>query len=75
MKKRENESWLHYFLRRVQDLLRDEADARYWANVSAMAGAACLAVAFIETSSSALYAGIICCLLGLKFHRKGNPKC
>ena len=74
MRKRADESWLYYLHRQVQDLLRDEADARYWASVFAMAGAACLAVAFIETSSIALYAGIMCCLYGLKFNRKGNRK-
>lgn len=72
MKKRPNESWLYYLKGIIQGLLKDKEDARYWAGVFGMAGAACLAVAFVEGSSSALYAGIFCCLYGLKLNRKGR---
>lgn len=53
-------------------LIRDKNDARYWAGIFGMTGAACLAVAFIEGSSLALYAGILCCLYGLKLNREGK---
>ena len=71
MKKQANESWLHYWMRCAADLVRDKSDARYWAGILGTTGAACLAVAFVEGSSIAFYAGIACCLQGLKFHRKG----
>lgn len=72
MKKEPNESWLHFLSRVIQDLLRDKEDAKYWSGIFGMTGSACLAVAFIEGSSVALYAGIACCLYGLKINRKGK---
>mgnify|MGYP001043697097 FL=1 len=74
MKKDHDESWLHYFARLLQDLVRNETDAKYWANVFAMTAAACLAVAFIEASSLAFYVGLVCSLYGLKFNRRGGGK-
>ncbi len=53
-------------------LLRDRDDARYWAGIFGMTGSACLAVAFIEGSSFALYAGVLCCLYGIRLHRRGR---
>ena len=72
MKKEPNESWLYFLGRVIQDLLRDKEDAKYWSGIFGMTGSACLAVAFIEGSSMALYAGIACCLYGLKINRKGK---
>lgn len=72
MKKRSTESWLHYISRVLQDLIRDRHDAKYWAGIFGMTGSASLAVAFIEANSFAFYAGIICCLFGLRLNRKGG---
>ena len=72
MEKRDSESWLFYFGRRIQDLGRDGKDFKYWSSVFSMAGAACLAVAFIEGSSVSFFVGIIFCLYGLNFNRKAG---
>ena len=72
MEKHSNESWLHYWGRCIRDLHRDEDDAKYWAGVFGMTGSACLAVAFIEGDSFAMYIGAACCIYGLKFNRKGK---
>ena len=61
-----------FFVRLVKALLRDKDDARYWAGIFGMTGAACLAVAFIEGSSLAFYAGIACSIYGLKLNRRGR---
>ncbi|MDD2966602.1 MAG: hypothetical protein PHN64_03780 [Desulfovibrionaceae bacterium] len=55
----------------VEDLMQDDNDRKYWSGIFGMAGAACLAVAFIELSALALGTGIIFCLYGLRFNRKG----
>jgi len=43
---------------------------KYWSNVFAMAGAASLAVAFINGDPIAFYAGLGFCLYGLKLNRE-----
>lgn len=50
-------------------LMRDARDRQYWANIFGMAGAASLAVAFIEFNVVAFVFGIIFCIYGLRFHR------
>ena len=72
MKKKPTESWLYYFDRVLKDLLKDKEDAKYWSGIFGMTGSACLAVAFIEGSSLAFYAGIACCVYGLKLNRRGK---
>jgi hypothetical protein len=70
MKKRDSESWLFFFGRCISDLARDGKDWKYWSEVFSMAGAASLAVAFIEGNSIALFVVMAFCLYGLKFKRK-----
>ena len=67
MEKGPNESWLS---RSVAGLFRDKDDWKYWSNVFAMAGAASLAVAFIQGNGTAFVAGIIFCLYVLRFNRR-----
>jgi hypothetical protein len=71
MKKSPSESWLFFLSRCIRDMARDKSDRKYWAGVFAMTGAASLAVAFVQGNTVALYAGVIFCLLGLKFNRSG----
>jgi hypothetical protein len=68
--KKSNESYLHYLKRCISGLMRDEDDRRYWSGVFGMTGAACLAVAFIEQNAYVLIVGMVCCIYGLRFHRK-----
>jgi hypothetical protein len=70
MRKSPHESWLFYLSRCLAALSRDSDDWKYWANVFATAGAASLAVAFIQGDSAALIAGIAFCLYGLRFNRR-----
>ena len=70
MKKEPDESWPHYFMRSVKDLARDGNDRKYWSNVFAMAGAASLAVTFINGDPIAFYGGFGFCLYGLKLNRE-----
>jgi ABC-type transporter Mla maintaining outer membrane lipid asymmetry permease subunit MlaE len=70
MRKSPFESWLSFIGRVIADLFRDKEDWHYWTNVFATAGAACLAVAFIEGNSIALIAGVFFCLYGLKVNRR-----
>lgn len=72
MKKSPNESWLFYLFKRAEGLARNKGDWKYWANVFSMVGAACLAVAFIQSDLIALYAGLGFCFYGLRFNRKGD---
>ena len=72
MRKRPNESWLFYFGRRISALAQSSGDWKYWSNVFAMAGAASLAVAFIQGDPIAFYVGLGFCLYGLRFSRKGD---
>jgi len=55
----------------IEDLMRDDDDCKYWSGIFGMAGAACLAVAFIEPSALALGTDVVFCLYGLRFNRKG----
>lgn len=54
---------------RLTELMRDDEDRKYWAGLTGMTGAACLAVAFIEFNVFALLFGIFFSMLGLRFNR------
>lgn len=41
---------------------------RYWSNVLAMAGAACIAVAFFDNSLYSLFWGVVLAYVGYKLH-------
>ena len=70
MRKKPTESWLHFYCRSIADLARDPEDWKYWSNVFAMAGSACLAVAFIQWDKFAAIVGVVFCLYGLKLNRR-----
>lgn len=52
--------------------IQDAQDAKYWGNVFAMTGVACVAVATLEIRPMALLAGAIFCMVGLRLDRKGR---
>ena len=72
MNKEPHESWLRFFGRWISDLARDGKDWKYWSGVFSMAGAACLAVAFIQANPAALIVGCVFSIYGLRFRRKGD---
>lgn len=60
--------WVAY-MRAVALLNRDRHDRLYWSGIFGMAGAACLAVAFIELKLLALTSGLAFCYYGLRHKR------
>lgn len=56
-------------LNRLSDLGKSPEDRRYWSAYCAMAGAACIAVAFVTVDILALISGVFFGLLGLKLDR------
>ena len=61
-----------WFVRKLKDEFRDQIDAAYWSGVFGTAGAACLAVAFMDQKMLAFIAGLISCFWGLRLYRKSR---
>ena len=58
-----------FLLNQISSLGKSREDRRYWSAYCVMAGAACIAVAFVTIDILALISGVAFGLLGLKLDR------